>query len=122
MRMRGVRGATTVTANDAEEIREATRELLREMVQRNEVDPEEIASCLFTSTPDLDAAFPASAARTFDGWSHVPLVGAQEVDVANALPLCIRVMMHINTTKRQAEIQHVYLRGAVALRPDLAKK
>ncbi|KEO83750.1 chorismate mutase [Tumebacillus flagellatus] len=122
MRTRGVRGATTVTGNDAEEIRNATRELLLEMVRQNDVEPEEIASCLFTSTPDLNAAFPASAVRTLDGWQHVPLVGAQEVEVINALPRCVRVLMHINTTKRQAEIQHVYLREAAALRPDLAKK
>lgn len=121
-RMRGVRGATTVTSNDAETIRDATRELLQELVRINDIDPEEICSCLFTSTPDLDAAFPASAVRTLPGWTHVPLIGAQEVAVAGSLPRCIRILMHVNTTKRQSEIQHAYLREAVALRPDLAKK
>jgi chorismate mutase len=120
--MRGLRGATTVLRNDAEEIRAATRELLLEMVRLNEVEPEDICSCLFTSTPDLDAAFPASAVRGLEGWSHVPLIGAQEAAVANGLPLCVRILAHVNTTKAQAEIQHVYLREAVTLRPDLAKK
>jgi chorismate mutase len=120
--MRGVRGATTVARNDAEEIRTSTRELLVEMVRLNEIEPEDICSCLFTSTPDLDAAFPASAMRSLPGWEHVPLIGAQEVAVANSLPQCVRILVQVNTTKQQSEIQHVYLREAVALRPDLAKK
>ena len=119
LRVRGIRGATTCEANTRESIWEATGELLAEMVKRNQVDPEEVAAAIFTSTPDLDAAFPAAAARAM-GWTAVPLLGAQEMPVAGSPPRCLRILLLVNTDRTQEEIQHVYLRGAVELRPDLA--
>ena len=119
MTARGVRGATTAEANETHTILAATSELLQCLCAANDISADDIASVLFTSTPDLDAAFPAEAARSL-GWRDVPLIGAIEVAVPGALALCIRVMMIINTEKAQAEIVHVYLGGARALRPDLA--
>lgn len=118
---RGIRGATTVSANEAEEILEATRELLERMVEENEVKPEDIASVLLTLTADLNAAFPAQAGRSLPHWEMVPLMCAQEIPVPGSLPRCIRVMMLVNTERSQDQIKHIYLREAVALRPDLAQ-
>jgi len=109
MYVRGIRGATTVTRNDRQEI-----------VDRNEFEPEDISSIWITMTPDLDAVFPALAIREMEGWNMVPLMCALEVPVQGSLPLCIRLMLHINTTKTQQEIRHVYLNEAKRLRPDLA--
>jgi chorismate mutase len=119
MPCRGIRGATTVTSDSAEEILTATRELLARIVQANGIRSEDIASALFTVTPDLTAAFPARAARQL-GWQHVPLLDAQEVRVPGSLPRCIRVLLQWNTDATQEEVRHVYLREAAALRPDLA--
>jgi chorismate mutase len=119
MACRGIRGATTVGANTAEAILAATGELLARMVEDNALAAEDLASALFTVTPDLDAAFPAQAARQL-GWRHVPLLDALEVPVPGSLPRCVRVLLHWNTDRRQAEVRHVYLRGAAGLRPDLA--
>lgn len=116
---RGVRGATTVERNEAAEILAATRELLEALVTANGIDPADLASALFTLTPDLDAAFPARAAREM-GWVDVALLDAQEVPVPGALPRCIRVLLHWNTDKPAREVVHVYLHGARALRPDRA--
>ena len=116
---RGVRGATTAARNEREAILSATRALLREIVAANDVEPAEIASIFFTATPDLDAACPPLAARQL-GWTLVPLLGAQEIDFAGSLPRTIRVLLHCNTTRSQAEIRHVYIQGAEVLRPDLA--
>jgi chorismate mutase len=118
MSCRGIRGATTVEADTAEAILEATRELLARMVEANDLVVEEVASVMFTVTHDLKAAFPARAARAL-GWQHVPLLDAQEIPVPGSLARCVRVLVHYNTAKTQAEIRHVYLRGAAALRPDL---
>ncbi len=101
-------------------MREATRELLLAMVKANGIDPADLASGLFTVTPDLDAAFPARAARDI-GWTLVPLFDALEIPVPGSLPRCIRVLLHWNTDKAQGDIVHVYLRGAESLRPDLKK-
>lgn len=117
---RGVRGATTVEANDRDQILTATRQLLALVMRRNELVPEDIASVTFTVTKDLDAEFPALAARQI-GWLDVPLLCSYEVSVSGSLPLCIRVLIHWNTDRRQDEIQHVYIKGAKALRPDLSK-
>lgn len=114
---RGVRGATTVDANTSEAILHATRELLEQLVAANGIAVEDIASAFFTATPDLNACFPAQAARQL-GWTEVALMGAQEMDVPGAVSMCLRVLIHWNTPKPQSAIQHVYLRGAVALRPD----
>lgn len=118
MPIRGVRGATTVAHNEAEEILEATSALLRELVSRNGIVPEEIASVFFTLTDDLDSEFPAKAARLM-GWRHVPLMDAREIPVPGSLPRCIRVLLLWNTEIPQQEIVHVYQRDARALRPDL---
>lgn len=117
--LRGIRGATTVTADEPALILEATRELLSEMLVINGVDDfEVIASIFFTTTPDLSSTFPAEAAREL-GMTMVPLLCNQEIPVPGRLPRCVRVMMQVNTTRRQAEMVHVYLREARSLRPDL---
>ncbi len=122
MRFRGIRGAVTVESNTADAILDATAELLRKMVAANEVDVDDIAGVVFTVTPDLDAAFPAEAGRRLAGWAQVPLMCAQEIPVPGALPRCIRVLMLVNTTKTLDEVEHVYLRGAERLRPDLISR
>ncbi len=119
MYCRGVRGATTVEHNDREEILLATTELLQLIVRQNDLPVEDIASAIFTVTDDLDAEFPALAARQL-GWEGVALMCAREIPVPNSLSKCIRVLLHVNTTRSAAEIQHVYIRGAVKLRPEFA--
>ena len=116
--VRGIRGATTVERDDAEAILSATEELIREIVAANELDPADVASALFTVTPDLHAEFPAAAARRM-GWTMVPLLNFTEIGVPGRLECCIRVLVHVNTTRTQNEMVHVYLREAVSLRPDL---
>lgn len=118
--VRGIRGAITVERNDQQEILQATRELLEKLVEENKLEVEDICSVFFTVTQDLDAEFPAKAARSI-GWDYVPLVCALELDVEGALPKCIRVLAHVNTCKSQRDIKHVYLRQAAKLRPDLAR-
>ncbi len=120
MLCRGVRGATSVESDSAAAIVSATRELLLQVVEANNMSVEDIASVLFTATPDLTAAFPARAAREL-GWQHVPLLDAQEIPVPGSLRRCVRVLIHWNTCKSQADIQHVYLRDARSLRPDLER-
>ena len=116
--VRGIRGAIDVTDNDAHEILEATKELLQEMLKKNSILKEDLASVIFSMTSDLNAAFPAKAARQI-GWTYVPLFDTSEIDVPGSLPRCIRILMLANTTKKQEEIRHVYLKGAVLLRTDL---
>jgi chorismate mutase len=120
MTCRGVRGATTVDHNEREEILIATRQLLGLMIRINGIEARDVASALFTTTPDIDAEFPALAARQL-GWLDVPLLCGHEMTVPGSLPLCIRVMLHWNTTKSQQEIKHVYVREAKRLRPDFSK-
>jgi chorismate mutase len=115
---RGIRGAITAGAGDGAAINAATKRLLTEIVSRNEIELDDIASILFTMTPDLHAAFPALAAREM-GWVTVPMLHAVEIDVPGSLGRCIRVLMHVNTARAAAEIEHVYLDGATILRPDL---
>jgi len=117
--VRGIRGAVTVAHDSAEEVLAATRELLQNICQLNEINPEEITSVIFSATPDIKSAFPALAARQM-GWDHVPLFCCQEMGVENSLALCIRVLLHVNTDKKASEIKHVYLGEARKLRPDLA--
>jgi chorismate mutase len=112
-----VRGATTVTENTADAILTATRELLYAIVQSNKMRPDDIASVYFTTTVDLDATYPALAARQL-GWIDVALLCGHEMNVPGSLPLCIRVLIHWNTTRTAKEINHVYLRDAKSLRPD----
>ncbi|ADO57073.1 chorismate mutase [Paenibacillus jamilae] len=119
---RGIRGATTVANNEANEILEATSQLLEEIVSYNEIQPDDISNVWITVTHDLDAAFPAMAIRQLDGWDMVPLMCALEIPVAGSLPKCIRLMVQVNTDKSQREMKHVYLNGAQMLRPDLASQ
>ncbi|MGE4271681.1 MAG: chorismate mutase [Desulfitobacterium sp.] len=116
--VRGLRGAITVEENDPEHIREATHELINEIVRRNSLAPEDIISAIFTLTQDLDAAFPATFARQL-GWDRVPMICLNEIPVPGSLPRCLRVLLHIETSLTQAEIQPVYLRDAINLRQDL---
>jgi len=120
MMMRGIRGAITVDRDDAAAIVEATKRLLTEMIARNDVAIDDIASVLFSLTPDLRAVFPALGAREM-GWTTVPMLHFCEIDVPGSLERVIRVLMHVNTTRSIDAIEHVYLEGAVALRPDLAR-
>jgi chorismate mutase len=118
--VRGVRGAITVERDDAELLLSATERLLREIVAENAIDSDDVASALFTLTPDLVSQFPAAAARRM-GWTRVPLLNFTEIAVPGGLPRVIRVLLHVNTEKRQDEIVHVYLDGARVLRPDLER-
>lgn len=117
MPVRGIRGAITVEQDTAEAILAATRELLAAIAEANRIRPEDIASVLFTTTPDLSAEFPARAAREL-GWTDVPLLGAIEMPVPGSLPRCIRVLVHVNTRTPASRIKHIYLRQARRLRPD----
>ena len=119
MLCRGVRGATTVESNNREDILEATRQLLALMIRRNGIETADVASATFSVTRDLDAEFPALAARQL-GWPDVPLLCTYEINVPGALQRCIRVLVHWNTDRSQQEIGHVYVKGAVVLRPDLS--
>jgi chorismate mutase len=116
MYCRGIRGATTVDHNNQTEILAATAELLLLMMSKNGMLVEDIASVIFTVTEDLDAVFPALAARQM-GWNGVALMCMREIPVPDSLGKCIRVLLHVNTTRSASEIQHVYLREAVSLRP-----
>lgn len=120
MKMRGIRGAITVEIDDASSIVAATKRLLSEMIARNGVELDDIASVLFSLTPDLRAAFPALGAREM-GWTHVPMLHFTEIAVPGAIEKCIRVLMHVNTTRSLDEIEHAYLDGAAVLRPDLTR-
>lgn len=117
--VRGIRGAITVEQNRSGDILEATRELLTAIVKENTLSPEDIASAFFTVTADLNAEFPATAARELMGWTYVPMLCANEIGVPGRLGMCIRVMVHVNTVKSQQELKHIYLKGAAVLRQDL---
>ena len=117
---RGVRGATTVEANTREAILNATRQLLALIIRRNGIQTKDIASAIFTVTSDLNAEFPALAARQL-GWLDVPLLCGYEVEVPGSLMSCVRILLHWNTCRTQTEIHHVYIHDAIALRPDLSK-
>lgn len=116
--LRALRGATTVEANSPAAIVEGTAELLQAMLERNEVDPDDLVSLIFTTTPDLNAEFPAAAARQI-GIAHVPLLCAQEIEVPGDVTRCIRVLVHLYTDRDYASLRHVYLGEAKRLRTDL---
>ena len=120
MAFRGVRGATTVAHNSRDEILTATRQLLALMIRQNDIRGEDVASAVFSATVDLNAEFPALAARQL-GWLDVPLLCTHEMSVPGALPRCIRVLIHWNTDKQQNEVTHVYVKEATRLRPDLSQ-
>ena len=117
MPCRGVRGATTADANTSDAILESTRQLLALMIRQNGIEPEDLASAIFTTTPDLKAEFPALAARQL-GWLHVALMCVHELDVPGSLPRCIRILLHWNTDTPADQIVHVYIKEAARLRPD----
>ena len=119
MTVRGVRGATTADANDRESILTAARQLLALMIRLNGIQTADVASAIFTVTKDLDSEFPALSARQL-GWLDVPLLCSYEISVPGGLQKCIRILVHWNTERAQKMIQHVYIKDAVKLRPDLS--
>ena len=119
MTMRGIRGATTVDENSREKIWQAARQLITEILSRNELHGEDIGAIIFSTTEDLTAAFPSSAVRKLPALRLIPLFDTREPAVENSLPLCIRVLILADTDKQQNEVHHVYLGGAKNLRPDL---
>jgi len=118
--VRGIRGATTVEHNDRVEILEGTKELLKTIIEENEVLVEDIAGIHFSMTEDLDQEFPALAARQL-GWRYIPMICYNEITTPNGLKKCIRLLMYVNTTKPQEKIKHIYLKEAKNLRPDLER-
>ncbi|MFA5889446.1 MAG: chorismate mutase [Actinomycetota bacterium] len=116
--IRGLRGAITLDSDSREQVMDRTSTLIRAMVERNEIESEDIVSVLFTATDDIKSEFPAAAARAI-GISQVPLLCAKELSVTDALPLCIRVLMHLYTERSPDQLRHVYLEGARPLRTDL---
>ena len=120
MACRGVRGATTADADTSDAILEATRQLLALMIRQNGIEPEDVASAIFTTTPDLNAEFPALAARQL-GWLHVALMCGHELDVPGSLRRCVRILLHWNTDTPADRIVHVYIKEAARLRPDHSK-
>ena len=122
MPVRGIRGATTVDNNTIEDIVEATVDMLKAMIDENDINVDDVASATFSTTRDLNAEFPAFAARVHLGWEYVALMCHHEMDVPKGLPMCIRVMVLINTDKSPQEINNIYQRGAVILRDKFASK
>ena len=116
--VRGLRGATTVDADTADQVTERSQELMREIMDRNELAEDDIVSVLFTATPDVTSIFPATAIREI-GFGAVPLLCAAEIAVPGSMPLCIRVLLHVHTTRSRDDMHHVYLHGAQGLRDDL---
>ena len=119
MACRGVRGATTTESNSRDDILAATRQLVALIIRQNGIESADVASAIFTTTTDLDAEFPALAARQL-GWLDVPLLCGHEINVPGSLRLCVRVLVHWNTDKAQSEVIHVYIKQARRLRPDLS--
>ncbi|WP_440898152.1 chorismate mutase [Amphibacillus sp. Q70] len=117
--MRGIRGATTVKENNEVEIMDHTRQLVVDMIEKNNVSATDVTSVLVTVTADLNAGFPAKPIRELPGWQYVPVMCMQEIDVPHGLPRCIRVMMTVETDLDQKQINHIYQHEARTLRPDL---
>ncbi|WP_117169361.1 chorismate mutase [Paraliobacillus sediminis] len=117
--IRGVRGATTVVHNEAEEILTHTKQLVNEMIDANHIKPDTVSNVLVSVTSDINATFPAKPIRELKGWMYVPVMCMQEIDVPGSLEKCIRIMMTVNTEQSQEEIQHIYHHDAKKLRPDL---
>lgn len=120
MNVRGIRGATTVEENTSEALLRGTRELLALMIRANGIEADDVASAVFTTTHDLDAVFPALAARQL-GWTNVALMCGNEMKVPGSLQKCVRIMIHWNTEKTSDEVVHVYIKGAKQLRPDISE-
>ncbi|PXW91728.1 chorismate mutase [Streptohalobacillus salinus] len=117
--IRGIRGATTVEANDAKIIHSQTEALVKTMIEKNKIEPEDVAHVIVSVTDDIDQAFPARPIRELPGWQFVPVMCTKEMSVPGGLPYCIRVMMTVNTSKEQQAIKHIYQHDARQLRPDL---
>lgn len=117
--IRGVRGAITVKENLEDDILTSTERLLRTIIERNDIVAENVASVLISATDDLTATFPAKALRRLEDWTYVPVMCMRELEIPSGIRNCVRVMIHLNTDVPQSEINHVYLEGAVILRPDL---
>lgn len=122
MTVRGLRGATTVEGDEEQAVLAATAALATEIAKANTINPEDIVSVLISTTPDIQSTFPAKAVRTMDGWKYVPVMCTHEMNVSGAMPLCIRILMHVNTETPQKDIKHIYQNEAVKLRPDLQEK
>ena len=119
--MRGIRGATTVETNTKEAIWQRAQEMLTVMMKENAIIPADIEAAIFSATEDLTAAFPTAGVRQLDGFDAVPLFDARQSAVEGSLPLCVRVLLFVDTDRPKNEIRHIYLHGAKVLRPDLAK-
>lgn len=119
---RGIRGATTVAENRADLIIENTKRLVEEMVTKNNVLPQDVSHVFISATKDITATFPAKGLRKLPGWTYVPVMCMTEVDVPKSLKRCIRVMMVVNTDKKQVDINHIFQNEAIHLRPDLARE
>jgi chorismate mutase len=120
MAVRALRGATTLDEDTPEQMRTRVKALFAALFERNGLEPHDVISIFLTATPDIRSTFPATAARAF-GLDDVALLGAQELDVEDAMPRCVRVLLHIETDRSRAELKHVFLEGAAQLRPDLAR-
>ena len=121
MLTRGIRGAITLESNDKKSIKEATVELVDAILDKNNVEIENIAFAIFTVTSDINADFPAKYAREYCGFENVPMMCYREMDVDGAIKMCLRALICVNTTKNQKEIKHQYLKGAAKLRPDITE-
>ncbi|WP_298324410.1 chorismate mutase [Haloactinopolyspora sp.] len=121
MTVRAVRGASQLEVDEAGHLLERTAELMRTVLERNELEPDDVISILLTATPDLRSAFPATAVRAL-GITDVPMMCAQEIDVAGAMPRVVRLMAHVETTRPRSQIRHVYLHGTSVLRDDIAEE
>lgn len=117
--LRGVRGAITIEENTEAAIVEATKGMMDELISSNRIEADKVASVFISVTEEIDAAFPAKALRLLEGWTYVPVMCMREIPVVSSLEKCIRVMVHVNTDKKQEDIHHVYLEKAIVLRPDL---
>ena len=120
MAVRTLRGATTLDEDTPEQMRTRVKALFAALFERNGLEPDDVISIFLTATPDIRSTFPATAARAF-GLDDVALLGAQELDVDDAMPRCVRVLLHIETDRPRAELKHVFLEGAAQLRPDLSR-
>ena len=118
--VRALRGATTIDVDTTDQVVARVTELLGELMDRNGIQPDQLVSAMFTGTPDIRSCFPATAARHLEAFADVALLGAQEMDIDGGAGHCIRVMLHVETATPRADLQHVYLHGAAALRPDLS--
>ncbi|CAN7345873.1 chorismate mutase [Rossellomorea sp. LjRoot5] len=120
--IRGIRGATTADRDNEKEVLLSTESLLKEMILHNNITAENVASVFISATDDITSVFPAKALRGLEEWIYVPVMCMQELDVPDGLSRCIRVMIHFNTSTPQSDIQHIYMKNAVSLRPDLKNK